>query len=428
MKGGGAGPLLCCEMAGRIPPRMWRKAGFTAVFAGWLLASCGQRPDRQPALGEAYAGPFSLPVREALVARAQVVDTLKHGERVELLGRRRSFYRIRTAKGAEGWVDGRHLLSAGDMEALRRLAERAAASPPQGAATVMDPLNVHTAPHRQAPSFRQILPEERADVIAYERVPRMPYRPAPLLAAKTGRENGTAASRKRKKNQAEPLAQPPPPALPDNWRELSRTQRVEEPPPAAAPPPSDEWALVRCKDGSAGWVLARMLYMAIPDEVAQYAERARISAYFAIGAVKTKDGEKPVWLWAAQSQRQAGHDFDSLRIFVWSVKRNRWETSFIERGLKGHLPIELLRSAGAVTGFAAVVEEKDGRVVKRRYSLQGGNFRARLAGREEAKAPAAWLQPETGGQRPEEEEAEAPQTWTARLGGWIESLRARFSR
>jgi hypothetical protein len=417
-------------MAGWKPPRMWRKAGFTAVVAAWLLASCGQRPDRQPALGEAYAGPFSLPVREALVARAQVVDTLKHGERVELLGRRRSFYRIRTAKGAEGWVDGRHLLSAGDMEALRRLAERAAASPPQGAATVMDPLNVHTAPHRQAPSFRQILPEERADVIAYARVPRTPYRPAPLLAAKNGKGNGAAASRRKKKKQAEPLAQPPAPALPENWLELSRTQRAEEPapPPAAAPPPTDEWALVRCKDGSAGWVLARMLYMAIPDEVAQYAERARIAAYFAIGAVKTKDGEKPVWLWAAQSQRQAEHDFDSLRIFVWSVKRNRWETAFIERGLKGYLPIELQRNASAVTGFATVVEEKDGRVVKRRYSLQAGNYRARLAGREEAKAPRPWLQPDEGGQEQEEEAPESPQTWTARLGGWIESLRARFSR
>jgi hypothetical protein len=360
-----------------------------------------------------------------------VVDTLKHGERVELLGRRRSFYRIRTAKGAEGWVDGKHLLSAEDMEALRRLAARAAASPPQGLAAVMDALNVHTAPHRQAPSFRQIRPEEHAEVIAYERVPRLPYRPAPLLAAKAGKDNGSGASRKKKqKIQAEPLAQPPAPGLPADWLELSRTQRVPEPPQsaaAAAPPPADEWALVRCKDGSAGWVLARMLYMAIPDEVAQYAERARIAAYFSIGSVKTKSGEKPVWLWAAQSQRNAAHDFDSLRIFVWSVKRNRWETSYIERGLKGYLPVELHKADGNVTGFDVVVEEKDGRVVKRRYALQGGTYRVRLAGRAEAQPPRPWAEPaeqESG----ESEEPETPRSWTARLGVWIEGLKGRFSR
>lgn len=403
----------------------WR-AGFIAVCLACLLPSCSQDPARQPALGEAYAGPSSLPVRQALVSRAAVVETLKHGDRVELLGRRRSFYRIRTARGAEGWVDGRHLLSAQEMEGLRRLAERAAASPAQGTAVAPDPLNVHTAPHRQAPSFLQIRPEEQAEVIAYKRVPRAPYQPAPLLPARPDNGKGGAGARRSKqKNQAEPLAKPPAPGLPAGWLELSRTPRSAEPPPAARLP-VDEWALVRCKDGSAGWVLARMLHMAIPDEVGQYAERARIAAYFPVGAVKTRDGEKPVWLWAAQSLRNASHDFDSLRIFVWSEKRNRWETSFIERGLKGYLPVELHKSGGNATGFDAIVEEKDGRLVKRRYALQGGNYRARLTGREEAEAPAPWIEPESG--RRQGGAAAAAPGWMARIGGWIEGLRARFNR
>lgn len=404
-------------------------AGFYTILLACLLAACSQGPDRQPALGEAYAGPLSLQVREALVARAKAVDTLKHGDRVELLGRRRSFYRVRTQRGREGWVDGRQLLSAQEMEGLRRLAQRAGEAPSQGAATVLDPLNVHTAPFRQAPSFRQIRPGEPVQVIAYERAPRRPYSPAPLLSQATAGKNGAPAPRKKQKAQAEPLMKPPVPRPPDNWLELSRTSRAEEKAPEPAPPPlpADEWALVRCKDGSAGWVLARMLYMAIPDDVAQYAERARIAAYFQIGSVRTKSGEKPVWLWAAQSQRNAPHDFDSLRIFVWNTKRGRWETVFTERGLKGRLPVELRQGAAGVAGFDAVVEEKDGRTVKRRYDLQSGTYRARVTAREEAQPRRSWLEAD----QPQQREQTMPQQldgWRAKIGGWLGDLRARFSR
>ena len=38
--------------------------------------------------------------------------------------------------------------------------------------------------------------------------------------------------------------------------------------------------LVRSKEGRTGWVLTRALRMAIPYEVAQYAEGHRITAYF----------------------------------------------------------------------------------------------------------------------------------------------------
>lgn len=424
----GGGPLIFWEQAGRAPSRMRWRAGFIAVCAAGLLASCSQGPERQPALGEAYAGPLTLQVREALVARAKAVDTLKHGERVELLGRRRSFYRIRTERGREGWVDGRQLLPAEEMEALRRLAQRAAESPTQGAATVLDSLNVHTAPYRQAPSFRQIAPEERVDVIVYERVERKPYAPPVLLKQSSTPGASRAVARGKKKPEAEPLAKPPVPAVPSDWLEMSRTARVEEKPAEPAPAvPVDEWALVRCKDGSAGWVLARMLYMAIPDDVAQYAERARIAAYFPIGAVKVKGAEKPVWLWAAQSQRNAPYDFDSLRIFVWSTKRSRWETAFIERGLKGHLPLELRKTGAGVAGFDAVVEEKDGRLVKRRYELQSGTFRARVAAREEAAAPRSWLV-EREADPDEGSETEEPKSWRSRFGEWLDGLRARLSR
>ncbi len=323
------------------------------------------------------------------------------------------------------------------IDDVQHLAGRAADSPSQGRATVLDELNVHTAPHRQAPSFRRIQPEETVEVIAYERVPRKSYAPEPLLRATAG--NGGAAGKqkaaRRQKNQPEPLASPPAPGLPPDWLEISRPGRPPgqssaraEPEVASPALPSDEWALVRLKGGAAGWVLARMLFQAIPDEVAQYAERARIMAYFQIGAVRTKDGQKPVWLWAAQSQRAADFDFDSLRIFVWSARRSRYETSFIERNLKGRLPLLLRESSRGVEGFDVEVEEKDGQKALRSYRLAEGTFRARLVSKSPVEARPSWLE-DGPAEVPAGEPANAGERGRlARVGRWLEGLKARFSR
>ncbi|GIU76066.1 MAG: hypothetical protein KatS3mg004_3153 [Bryobacteraceae bacterium] len=422
--------------------RMRSVAGAFLLLA-LALAACSTRAERRPALGEAFIGPLEYDLREALAARSRVVARLRHGERVQIIGRRRRFYQIRTQSGAEGWIDGRLLLSGQDLETLRRLSARAAGAPSQGRASALDALNVHTVPHRLSPSFRRIQPGQHVDVIAYERVERSPYEPAPLVAASsvTARKaNGSAASRKKAaKTAGPPLAPVPVPPLPDNWLELSRTAMPEEPsrttagPPAAAPPAAppksaDDWALVRLEDGSAGWVLARMLVMEIPDEVAQYAERARIAAYFRIGSIRTKGGEKPVWLWAAQSQRSAEHGFDSLRIFVWSTRRQRYETAFIERNLRGWLPLELLHSGAEVDGFQAVVEERDGRVVKRTYSVQPNTFRARLIARTPASRPASWLERQPPAPQATADPGVEERSWIMRLRQWAGEWRGKVSR
>lgn len=347
---------------------------------------------------------------------------------------------MRTAGGAEGWIDGRLLLAARDLEALRRLRERAAAAPSQGRASVLDELNVHTAPHRSAPSFRRIRPGQHAEVIAYERVPRRPYEPPPLIQNGAAKKGGEASGRKRQRREsAATLAPVPAPPLPENWLALSRPSiagaaAAPAPRPAAGSPEgsraeaADEWALVRLEDGSAGWVLARMLFMEIPDEVAQYAERARIAAYFQIGSVRGRDGDKPVWLWATQSKRDAGTDFDSLRIFVWNARRHRYETAFLERNMQGWLPIRVRRGRTGAEGFEAVTLERGGDVVLRAYSIQPGTFRARLVGRTPAARPASWLEPPPAGAPPAAQEQPQQDTWLTRLRSWAGGLRDRFSR
>lgn len=401
------------------------------VAAVCLLGGCSSAPEPAPVLGEAFVGPATLQVRKELAARAELVATLKHGERVDLIGRRRRFYHVRTSSGAEGWVDGRQLLSPELMKQLGALAEQVAKAPSQGEATVFDLLNVHTEPNRQSPSFFQLGPGKYADLIAYVRAPRAPFQAPELIPAPAPRE-----PRVKKKEQEDGIPPPPagkPPGAPANWLSLSGnpTGAIAPKPPSAESAsglPMEDWALLRDKNGRAGWALARNLFMAIPDEVAQYAERARISAYFAIGEVAAKGETKKVWLWAALTPGVTDRDFDSLRIFTYNPRRQRYETAFIERNLRGWLPILVFREGATAKSFRVVVQEKTGAVVEREYSLSG--FRTRVTSRRPARQPEPYWRVDRSGRGSRNPDAgqRDDESWKGTAEKLIEGIKGRLKR
>jgi len=312
-------------------------------------ASCRTGPPREKAIGEAFVGPVSLNLRADLAARATVSATVRHGERLEILERRRRFAKVRTGEGKLGWTDGRMLLTPPQMTRLRQVAERAAELPSQGKASVFDLLNVHTDPNRQAPSFYQIREEEIVDVIGGKATPRVPYVPG----------------------------------KPDGYDPASVPAGADQ----------DDWSLVRLKDGRAGWVLARMVLMSIPDEVAQYAEGQRITSYYSLGQVKEVSRDKSQeqmrdhWLWTTISTRYSAHHFDSLRVFVFNPWRRRYETAYIERNMKGYFPVIVGDPAapGALPSFTVIAENKEGTLESRTYEFHG--FRVRIASREPYDGP-----------------------------------------
>ena len=120
----------------------------------------------------------------------------------------------------------------------------------------------------------------------------------------------------------------------------------------------DDWSLVRTPEGKAGWVLSRALFMAVPDEVAQYAEGHRITAYVPLGEVKDGSAVKKNWLWTTASPGVRASEFDSFRVFVWSTRRHRYETAYVERGVTGYYPVEVVSIPGQQEkGFALIMEE-----------------------------------------------------------------------
>ena len=355
------------------------------VLAGFLV-SCSPEPSRPPSIGEAYVGPATLNVRQELAPKSPVSATLKHGDKLDILEYRRRFVKVRTEQGAEGWTDMRQLLTPEQMSGLQHMAESVAQYPSHGAASVYEPLNMHFEPNRASPSFWQVPENAKVDVVGHKLAPRVqPAPPAPVLASKP-----VPQKRKTKDRQSQaklpPPTPPPAPKPPPNWVALSvPKEEAEEPeapkpePKPAGPVPSDDWSLIRTKDGKVGWVLTRMLNMAIPDEVAQYAEGHRITSYFPLGQVQDGDTVKNNWLWTTIVKGLEPYEFDSFRVFVWSRKHHRYETAYIERNIVGHYPVEVSTSGDAPI-FSVVLEANDGGLYRKTYTFEG--YRIRMVKRE----------------------------------------------
>lgn len=369
--------------------------------------ACNQGPAKAPVIGEAFAGPVALNIRQEISLKSPTVATVKHGERLAILQIRRRFTRVRTANGAEGWCDGEKLLTPEQMDRLQATNEIAAKLPSQGQAMVYDVLNIHTEPNRQAPSFHQLKENEKVEILGHRLAARVPFQAAVTkqfsAPSATPAPKKKSSRRDKEKAKEEALDRPPmpaPPGPPANWLELSRRVELPEPEtkpirpvaaslkqaakPETEPVRMEDWSLVRTLEGRAGWVLTRALTMTIPDEVAQYAEGHRITSWFPLGDVNLEDGTvKKHYVWTTIPRGGREFEFDGLRVFIYNARRKRYETAFRLRDVKGYFPsavhpVEVTsgKKTYNVTGFSVVLETPEGTLERRTYAFEG--YRVRL--------------------------------------------------
>ncbi len=395
------------------------------------------RREKAPVIGEAYVGPALLHLRSDIPMQSAVAATVKHGDRVEIVQRRRRFLRVRASSGAEGWTEENQLMNAAEMEDLKELSQRAAKLPTQGQATTYAALNVHTQPAANAPSFLQIKEGEKFDVLADIVIPRQTVTRQPLIPPVE--KKPPAPKKPARQGKLPPPPMPPPPGLPPNWLDLSKTN-LEEPPAPPEPPqpvPTDRWSLVRTASGQAGWVLTRRASMAIPDEVAQYAEGHRIVSYFALAYTPDGDAKKPTWLWTTSAGTHDGYDFDSFRVFIWSLKRHRYETAYIERNLTGYLPVLVhevdyagsgkgwAQAPAKYPGFSICTRKEDGTLHRREFALLGNIVRQ--AGESACQLPApVWVA--KAAPSPKSPAPVMPAASTGQMESLLDRLRNRVKR
>jgi len=357
-------------------------ASSTLLIALLVLAGCGVQPS--DSWGDAYVAPATLNLRGELHQKNSTVAVLKHGDHVIVLDVHRRFVKVRTDKGAQGWLDSAELLSPEQMAAIRASRKKMLALPSEGAATVFEPLNVHLDPSRQSPAFAKI-PEGGSVVVLARKIAPKVTGPAHGPGLTFHRPEPPAKRPKKSKASRNSFRLPPkpaPPKPPENWRELAgepneidaeATQKEPDTKKPAAPAVMESWSLIRTKDNQCGWVLSRNLIMSIPDDVAQYAEGKHITSYFDLGVVNDEEkGVRHNWLWTTLSGTEP-YDFDSWRVFIWNRRRHRYETSYRTHGLEGYFPVHVNPPEPNVYGrtFELITKDEDGKLRRRTYLFDG---------------------------------------------------------
>jgi len=411
-----------------------------------FLSSCAE--ERQT-LGKAYVAPQTLNVRSEISLKSNSVTALKHGDKVTIIDVQRKMVKVETSSGSEGWVDSTDLLSPDQMRQIEQERQKQRALPAQGDATAFEILNIHIEPSRRSPAFAQIA--EGGGVVMLGRI-RAPKNALPKETSSLVVERPVPTKRPKRDQQGKasfrPPSRPAPPKAPANWLDLSseRIDGAQTPKEIAAdkkkaaqelaakkaiesqkPVVMEDWTLVRTKAGDTGWVLTRNLLIAIPDEVAQYAEGKRITSYFELGTVNDEEkGLKHHWLWTTLAGTDPV-DFDSWRVFIWNLRRHRFETSYRQRDLSGYFPVQVDSSEQKSIGrtFHIVTKDDDEKFRRRTYRFDG--TLVHLAGTEELTgAPSATLtQAKPDGLDTNKMESKAHPGWFRRQ---LSSLMSRFGR
>jgi hypothetical protein len=275
---------------------------------------------------------------------------------VQVLEHEKRFSRVRTSTGLEGWIEQRYLVDQATYDALQQLTQQNLADPVQSPGVLRNDTNLHTTPGRETEHLYQLSAGAKVSVLKRATAEKQPgAAPAPIKSARAS-------------------AKPSGPAL-------------------------EDWWLVRDAQNHVGWVLARMVDLDVPLEIAQYAEGQRFVAFFQLNQVQDpgKDGaDKNVSQYlCAITEPHDGlpYDYDKVLVFNWNVRKHRYETAYREHGLNGVLPVtvgnENFDKEGTLPTFTLRVKGDSGNVTERKYKLNTPIVRRVLAPGEQKEAPTA---------------------------------------
>jgi len=340
------------------PLHIYRRALLFALAAVFLLglSACNRKGHR--VLEVNYVSAAQATLRDRVANFYNHVGTVKNGERVEVLEREKRFSRVRTESGIEGWIEQRYLVDQTTYDALQKLTQENLNDPVQSPGVLRNETNLHITPAREAEHLYQLSAGAKVSVL----------------------KRATA------EKQSGGIAEPAKTAKASGGR-------------VSSGPVLEDWWLVRDAEKRVGWVLARMVDIDVPLDIAQYAEGQRIVAFFVLNQVQDagKDGTgKPVSQYlCAVTEPHDGlpYDYDQIRVFTWNVKKHRYETAYREHSLNGVLPLtvttENFDKEGVLPVFVLRVKDDTGNVSERKYKLNTPIVRRVLApGEVAAKASA----------------------------------------
>ncbi|HKW57320.1 MAG TPA: SH3 domain-containing protein [Candidatus Acidoferrum sp.] len=276
------------------------------------------RPRRE-LLGEAYVGEKTATLWSSVAQVRQPLDTLHYGDRVDVVGKRNDNIKVRTAAGELGWVEGRYLMDAALWQRSTNLLKEVQPMLVQARGRTKVPTNLRVAPGRTQARLYQF-----GRGVPLEIVSRAV---ADWVQGSDEKDSGEPPETKKEDwYLVRGIATRPP---------SETTTRAAE---TTASDPGDQTVPI------AGWVIARFLELDIPDPIREETTSANIRpiAWFELNRVSDPSGDKIQYLVAAARGPEGQPcDFTTIRVYTWNLRRERYETAYIENDLCGRLPIAL---------------------------------------------------------------------------------------
>lgn len=311
-----------------------------SLLPALLLSGCGRGRGRVQEI--AYVSAPQAILRDRVSAVFSKTGTVKNGDRVQVLERERHFVRVRTASGAEGWIEQRSLVPESVYDGFQKLSQQAQSDPIQAIGTTRNDTNIHLEPGRETEHLYQLNQGSKVSILRR------------ATAEKTV-PGGMAKPASSKNESAKPVT-----------------------------PLMEDWWLIRDPDSRVGWVLARFVDLDVPLEIAEYAEGQRIVAFFVLNQVADGDKKVPQYLVVLTEPKDGlPFDYNQIRVFTWNVRKHRYETAYREHNLNGFLPVtvsqENFDKEGALPVFVLRVKDDDGNVSERKYKMNTPIVRRVLA-------------------------------------------------
>jgi SH3-like domain-containing protein len=312
---------------------LWISIFIPIFFLAFFSSACNRGGGR--VLEVAYVSGVQATLRDHVAAVYEKAGVVKNGERVEVLDHDRRFVKVRTTSGATGWMEQRYLVSQEVFDQIQKLTADNQNDPVQARGATRNDTNLHVEPGRDTEHLYQISSGEKLS----------------LLKRDTAEKPGAVAA----------LSRAAKPGSKNNEQDRKPVPVIED------------WWLVRDSHNRVGWVLARMIDLDIPLDVAQYAEGQRIVAFFVLNQVQDGDKKVAQYLTVLTEPRDGlPFDFNQIRVFTWNVRRHRYETAYRER-MEGVLPVtvsqENFEKEGVLPAFVIRVKDDNGNVAERKYKL-----------------------------------------------------------
>ena len=274
-------------------------------------------------LGEAYVGERSATLWSSVAQVRQPLGTLHYGDRVDVVARRNDSIKVRTSAGELGWVEGRYLMDPPLWQRSTTLLKQVAAMPVQARGRTKVQTNLRVEPGRNQARLYQF------------------GRGVPVeIVVRAVADWVQVTDEKEASNE-------PPETKKEDWLLV---HGVATRPPGESTARAAETTTTQPGDQSvpiAGWVIARFIEFDLPDAVRDETNSANIRtiAWFELNRVSDPVGDKIQYLVAGVKGPEGQPcDFTTIRVYTWNLRKERYETAFIENDLCGQLPVIVSKS------------------------------------------------------------------------------------